>query len=126
MINKFLEKKSAYFYFAFRIIIGLLFMLHGIQKLPGIFNGNTAIFSLIALAALIEVIGGLFLVIGLLTRYISLISAIEMLFAYFMAHASNGLSPLANRGEAAVLFFAAFLVMAGFGSGKWAIGNLKR
>ena len=97
-MKKFLVKNSDYFYFVFRVIIGILFMLHGFTKLPGIFGGSTTIISLMALAALIEVVGGFFIVIGLLVRYTASVAAVEMLFAYFMAHVGNGLSPLQNNG----------------------------
>jgi putative oxidoreductase len=125
-MKDFLENKKDYFYFVFRVVVGLLFLLHGLQKIPGIFNGATSIFSLIGLAGIIETVGGAFLVIGLLTRYVALISAVEMLVAYFMAHFPNGLSPLANKGESALLYFAAFLVMMAFGSKKWALDKMMK
>lgn len=130
-MEKILEKNSDYFYFVFRILIGLLFLLHGIQKLPGITSGKTAIFSLIGLAGIIELIAGVLLIVGFLTRYIAFISAIEMLVAYFKAHASTEsinmlLNPLANKGEAAILFFAAFLVLIAFGARKWALDSIRK
>jgi len=125
-MKRFLDRNADYFYFAFRVIIGLVFLLHGIMKLPGMFAGTTPVMSLIFLAGIIETVGGAFLILGLFTRSVACISAIEMVFAYFMAHASRGWSPLANNGEPAVLFFAAFLVLAAFGAGRWALDNLKR
>ena len=121
MVKEFLESKSDYFYFVFRIIVGILFLLHGLQKVSGIFNGKIAIVSLFGLAAVIETAGSILLIIGLFTRYVALITAIEMLVAYFMMHLPNGLSPLANKGEPALLFFAAFLVLSTFGAKKWAL-----
>ncbi len=124
MTKQYIENKKEYFYFVFRIIIGFLFLLHGMSKVQGIYSGNMSLWGLMTLAAAIETIGGLFLIIGLLTRYVAAISAIEMVFAYFMAHASKGLNPLVNKGETAILFFAAFLVIMTFGAKKWAIDNL--
>ena len=121
MIKKFLTNNGDYFYFAFRVIIGILFILHGWMKVSAIMVGKMELISLMGLAGVIETVGGLFIVIGLLTQWTALIAAIQMAFAYFMAHASNGLSPLANKGEPAVLFFAAFLVLAAFGARKWAL-----
>ena len=116
-----LAKYSDYGYVAFRVIVGLVFLLHGVMKVQGIMAGKMAFMSLMGLAAVIETLGGAMLIVGLLVQYVALISAVEMIVAYFMAHASSGLSPLANKGEPAVLFFAAFLVLATFGARKWAL-----
>ena|SRR3989344_8635181 len=121
MTKEFFESKSDYFYFVFRVIIGLLFLLHGLQKMSGILDGKIALFSLFGAAGVIETIGGILLIVGLFTRYVAVVTAIEMLVAYFMMHLPNGLSPLANKGETALLFFAAFLVIAAFGARKWSI-----
>jgi len=119
-MKSFFEKNGDYFYFAFRVIAGLLFFLHGWMKVSAIIGGNMPAFGLMGLAALIETLGGIFIIIGLFTRYTAIISAIEMIFAYFMAHAPNGWNPLANNGEPAALFFAVFLVLMAFGARKWA------
>lgn len=121
MERHFFEKNADYFYFAFRVIVGVLFILHGWMKLQGIMGGNMQIMSLMGLAMLIEILGGLFIVVGFLTRWTALIAAIEMVVAYFMSHFPNGISPLANRGEPALLFFAAFLVLIAFGARKWCV-----
>ena|SRR3989344_5883075 len=126
MIKEFLEKNSDYLYFVFRVLIGVLFLLHGIQKVTGIYDGKITLVSLIGLAAIIETIGGLFIIIGLLTRYTAIITAATMLVAYFKVHASGGLNPLVNKGEAALLYFAAFLVIIAFGSRKWSLDNLRK
>jgi len=120
MVKKFLNKNSDYFYFAFRVIVGLVFILHGWMKVSAIMGGKIELMSLMGLAAVIETVGGVFIVIGLLVQWVALIAAIEMIVAYFMSHASQAWSPLVNKGEPAVLFFAAFLVLAAFGARKWA------
>ncbi|MEK6859734.1 MAG: DoxX family protein [Nanoarchaeota archaeon] len=124
MIKKFLENNSDYFYFVFRVMVGLLFLLHGLQKMPGIINGTTPLIGLMGLAFIIETFGGALIILGLFTRYVSIITAIEMLVAYFMMHAKNGINPLVNKGELALLYFAAFLVIIAYGSKKWSIDNL--
>lgn len=126
MIKKFLDKKSDYFYFVFRVVIGLLFLLHGIQKTPNVMNGSVSLFSLIGIAAVIEVIGGVMIIVGLLTRYVALVAAVEMLVAYFKVHFPGGINPLVNKGEAALLFFAAFLVIMAFGPKKFALDYLMK
>lgn len=122
-----LEKyvKKDYFYFVFRVFIGLLFLQHGLQKLFGAFGGiggqPVELLSLFGLAGLIEFLGGIAITLGLFTRLAAFISGIEMLVAYFMVHAGNGLIPLVNQGELALLYFAAFAAITAFGAGKWSI-----
>ncbi|MEK6910407.1 MAG: DoxX family protein [Nanoarchaeota archaeon] len=123
MVSKLLKRNGDKFYFVFRVLIGLLFFLHGWMKVTGIMDGKIAFLSLMGLAAFVEVVGGIFIVVGFLTRPVAAICGIQMVFAYFMAHASGGLSPLANKGEPAVLFFVAFLVLAAHGAGRWGLDN---
>ncbi|MEK6889795.1 MAG: DoxX family protein [Nanoarchaeota archaeon] len=123
MVSKLLKKNGDKFYFVFRILVGLLFFLHGWMKVTAITGGQMEFMSLMGLAAVIETVGGIFIVVGFLTRPVAAIAGIQMVFAYFMAHASGGLSPLANKGEPAVLFFVAFLVLAAHGAGRWGLDN---
>ncbi|MEK6861086.1 MAG: DoxX family protein [Nanoarchaeota archaeon] len=124
MPNKFQE----YFYFVFRVLVGLLFLQHGGQKLFGWFGGlggNTAeLVSLMGLAGIIELIGGLAIVLGLFTRLTALIAAVEMIVALFMAHFPKSIFPILNGGESAALFFASFLVLLAYGAGKWSLGRI--
>ena len=76
------------------------------------------------LAGVIEFFGGLAIVIGIFTRLVAAITALEMLVAYFMAHIPQGPIPLVNQGEPALLFFAAFLVLIAYGAGKWNLGKM--
>lgn len=115
MKNELIVKYRGYLYFIFRVLVGLLFFMHGIQK----FSGSINIMSLMGLAGTIEVLVGALIVIGLITRIAALLGALEMLVAYFMVHFPSGLNPLTNQGEPALLFFAAFLVLIGYGSVKW-------
>ena len=126
-MKKFLETNSSTFYFVFRVIVGLGFLLHGIAKASGILTGSTSLFSLMGLAGIIEVVGGAFLIVGFLVRWTAVVAAIEMLVAFFYMHvAGRGtLNPLQNGGEAAMLYFAAFLVLMGMGAGKWGIDKKK-
>ena len=85
-------------------------------------GGNTVpLMSLFGAAGLIELIAGIAITLGLFTRLAAFISGIEMLIAYFMAHAPNGLIPLVNQGELALLYFAAFVAITAFGAGKWGL-----
>ena len=123
LIEKYANKD--YFYFVFRVFVGLLFLQHGLQKLFGSFGGvggqPVELLSLFGLAGLIEFLGGIAITLGLFTRLVAFIAALEMLVAYFMVHASGGLIPLVNQGELALLYFASFLVLAVYGAGKWSV-----
>ena len=126
MFNKFLNKNSDYFYFVFRVLIGLLFLLHGIMKWQGIASGTTPMTSLIWYAGIIEIIAGVLFILGLFVRPAAFITSIEMLVAFFKVHVgSTGiLNPLVNKGEPAVLFFLAFLVILSQGARKWSLDNV--
>jgi len=105
-----MNKHSDKLYFAFRVLIGLLFSIHGAQKLFGIFGGTKVeLLGLIGAAGVIEFTVGIALVLGVLTRVASVFGGVTMLVAYLMMHAKNGWNPLVNSGELALLYLAAFL-----------------
>lgn len=114
-----------------RIIVALLFIEHGAQKLfsfpvPPPFP-NPAAFSLLWVAAVIEVVGGTLLLIGLATRPVAFILSGQMAVAYWMAHAPRGFFPAVNGGEPAILFCFVFLYLAAAGPGAWSLdGTLRR
>lgn len=128
MTKKFLMNNQDSFYSVFRIIVGIVFLLHGWMKVANYMNGNMAlsmnfISILFGLATVIEVVGGVFLILGFKVRQTAALAAVEMFVAFLIMHLPNGVNPLANGGEAAVLFFAAFLVLAGHGAGKWSVDS---
>ena len=114
---------------ALRIAAAYMFMLHGTAKLfamPHIamFDG-LQLFSIYGLAGVLEVVGGLLLLLGLFTRPTAFILSGQMAVAYFMAYAAKApLLPLLNGGEAAALFSFVFLYLATAGGGAWALDNL--
>jgi len=111
-----------------RIVAGLLFMCHGLQKLIGFPapppTGLPAVLSLLWFAAVIETCGGALLVLGLLARPAAFILSGEMAVAYWMAHAPHGFFPIVNRGEAAVLYCFIFLTLFVTGPGAWALASV--
>ena len=117
-----------------RIGAGLLFMEHGAQKLFGWFGGfggepggTAELMSLMGLAGVLEFFGGALIVLGLLTRPVALILAIEMVVAYFMAHAPQGGVPMENGGELTLLYALVFAFFAASGSGPAALDrSIKR
>jgi putative oxidoreductase len=108
-----------------RIIVALLFIDHGSQKLlgfpPPMGGQGLALFSLLGLAGVLELFGGLLLLVGLFTRPVAFVLAGEMAFAYFMAHAPKSFFPALNGGDAAILFCFVFLYFCVAGPGVWSI-----
>lgn len=122
MVKNWFKDNAATFYAIFRILIGLLFLQHGAQKLFGAFGATAqAAFGLMWFVGLAEFLGGLFIVIGLLTRPSAIVSAIVMLVAYIWKHAPGGPIPVMNRGELALVYLAAFLVIIAYGARKWSL-----
>jgi putative oxidoreductase len=107
-----------------RIMTGLLFLEHGMQKLLGFPpspNPGPALFSLIGLQGIIELVGGVLMVIGLFTRPVAFILAGDMAVAYFYAHSPRGFFPLLNGGQLAILFCFVFLYLFVAGGGAWSV-----
>ncbi|HET9332504.1 MAG TPA: DoxX family protein [Gemmatimonadota bacterium] len=115
-----------------RIGAGLLFFLHGAPKLFGWFGGmgpaggSAELFSLMGLAGVLEVFGGLAIALGVLTRPVAVVLALEMLIAYFYAHAPQGPVPYANGGELALLYLVVWTFLAGNGAGPWSVDGALR
>ena len=114
-----------------RITTAYMFLLHGTAKLFG-FPGagkTVQLASLSGVAGLLEVVGGVLLILGLFTRPAAFIVSGEMAFAYFMGHAiPQGwvLVPMLNRGESAALFCFIFLYLSAAGPGAWSLDGLRR
>lgn len=104
-------------YLVFRALTGLLFLQHGLQKV-GLLEGGFAVEGFIGFVGLCELLGGLAIAVGLWTRLVAVLGTILLAGAYATAHAGNGLLPLANKGELALLYIAAFLVLFLYGARK--------
>jgi len=118
------------FYTILRIMAGLMFALHGSQKLLGYpASGNPAppIMSLMGAAGVIELVGGLLIALGLFTGIAAFLASGEMAVAFFKAHVpQGGLNPLVNHGELAVLYCFLFLYIAARGSGPFGLDREMR
>ncbi len=112
-----------------RIMSGLLFLQHGTAKYLGVptipMFANTQITSLSGIAGVIELVGGVLLVLGLFTRPTAFVCSGLMAAAYFMAHAPESFYPILNGGELAVLYCFAFLYLAAAGGGAWSIDHMR-
>lgn len=106
-----------------RIVSAFLFLVHGSQKLFGFPPAFQARWSglppLILTAGVLELFGGLLLLIGLFTRPAAFVLSGLMAVAYFMSHAPQGFWPLLNKGELAALYSFLFLYLAAAGGGPW-------
>ena len=127
-----LESYTPYALAALRIVTAYLFIQHGTAKLFGVphqemFDG-LQLFSLIGLAGVLEVAGGLLIGAGLFTRPTAFVMSGFMAVAYFMAHGSQGnvLQPLLNGGELAVLYSFIFLLFVFTGAGALSLDERKR
>ena len=109
-----------------RIVAALIFLEHGTQKLlgfPPMAAGGAMPppFSLIWFAGVLELFGGLLLLIGLVTRPVAFVLAGEMAVAYWMFHAPQGPFPALNMGDAAILYCFVFLYLSAAGPGPWSV-----
>lgn len=115
-----------------RIVSAYLLLLHGTAKLFGVphvaYFDNLQIWSLIGVAGILEVVGGILLLIGLFTRPTAFVLSGLLAFAYFIGHVPNGFffAPLLNNGESAVLFSFVFLYIAAAGAGPWSVDALRK
>ncbi|HEX9985588.1 MAG TPA: DoxX family protein [Thermoanaerobaculia bacterium] len=108
-----------------RIVAGLMFMLHGAQKILGFPDPGAKLQphapALIKAAGFIELIAGALIAVGLLTGIAAFLAAGEMAVAYFKQHAPGGFWPTLNGGELAALYCFVFLYLAFAGPGPWSI-----
>ena len=124
-MEKLLASYTQQAYAAMRIIIGLVFFCHGLQKVFGLFggvNGAAApLLSLFGIAGLLELISGALITIGWCTVVASFIASGEMAAAYFIGHFPKGFWPIQNGGELAVFYCFVFLYMATRGAGTCSV-----
>jgi putative oxidoreductase len=119
---KFWKRFEPYAYALLRIVAGLLFLFHGLQKLFGMYGGQAVeLVSLRGLAGIIELVGGAMIMIGLYTSPVAFIASGQMAFAYFMSHQPQAFWPIQNRGELAALYCFVFLYISTRGSGPLSV-----
>lgn len=121
-----MERYAPQAYALLRIVAGLMFAMHGSQKLLGWppnaqAGGGGGLPPMMMVAGVIELVGGLLIAIGFFTSIAAFLASGEMAAAFFMAHAPHGLLPIQNQGELAVMYCFVFLYMAARGSGIWSV-----
>jgi putative oxidoreductase len=120
----------------FRIIFGLMYLMHGSQKLfdwpiPSPAPVQVGSFPF-WWAGLIEFVLGVLITLGLFTRIAAFIASGEMAVAYFWMHwppldgPAKPFWPIANGGEPAVVYCFAFLLLATAGAGAWSVDARRR
>ncbi|KAA2235693.1 DoxX family protein [Salinarimonas soli] len=124
-----LDRYTPYALAALRIAAALIFIPHGLQKLFGFpappASGLPPVLSLFGIGAILELVGGLFILLGLFTRPVAFILAGEMAVAYWMFHAPRGLYPVLNGGDAAILYCFVFLLLVFTGPGALSVDGAR-
>lgn len=126
-MEKILGAYSSYIYALLRIVVGFMFMLHGTQKLLGFPPSGKPpmpLAPLMVAAAVIELVAGALILVGLFASIAAFIASGEMAVAYFMVHQPMGALPIQNNGEPAVLYCFIFLYIAAVGSGVLSIDSI--
>lgn len=112
-MSGFLRRIEPYCFILFRVVVGVLFLCHGLQKLFGVLGGTRVDYlSRMGAAGVIELVGGTLVALGWYTAPVALVAAGEMAVAYYLAHLGRSLVPIQNGGEEALLYCVSFLVIA--------------
>ena len=121
-------------YFLLRVVAGWMFFQAGCVKMFGWFGGMPpgtppiAPMSQLWIGALLEIVGGILIMLGLFTRPVAFILSGEMAVAYWQFHFGQmgGGWPVQNQGVPAVLYCFLYLYMAARGGGDWSLDALLR
>lgn len=124
MNTQFLETWEPRVLSILRIVAGVLFFEHGLQKLLNFpprppTASAPELFSLLGGAGVLELVGGALLILGLFTRPTAFILAGEMAFGYWLVHAPKSFFPVLNGGDSAILYCFIFLYLVFAGPGPW-------
>jgi len=123
MMN-FLSAYTAQSYALMRIVTGFLFLWHGSQKLFGFPPAGEMPGYIKWIAGSIELFGGALVMLGLFTRPAAFLCSGLMAAAYWMAHGTQDLLPILNKGELAALYCFVFLLISTKGSGIWSLDGV--
>jgi putative oxidoreductase len=128
-MENFLRPWSAQLLSILRIVAGILLFEHGTTKYLNFPVGpmnNTSVGTMGGAAGVLELIGGVLLVLGLFTRPVAFILSGMAAVAYFYAHVPRGFFPILNGGELAALYCFTLLYIAAAGGGAWSVDKMWR
>ncbi len=111
-------------YAILRIVAGLMFFMHGTQKIlgwPPKEGGGGPMPTIMLVSGWLELILGALIAVGLLTPIAAFLASGEMAVAYWWKHFPDGFWPIENQGELPALYCFVFLYMAAAGAGIWSI-----
>ena len=128
---KWLERFANYAYALLRIAVGFMFFFHGAQKILGVLaQSQPPVGSQLWFGGIIELLGGLAVMLGFKTRAAAFLCSGTMAVAYFQFHwkfqTVPNLFPAINQGELAVLYSFVFLYIACRGGVKWSLDKKGR
>ena len=131
MLERALKPKSETIYAVLRIVVGVLFAFHGIQKLFGVFTDHQPpVGSQIWIGGVIELVAGFAIAVGAWTRWAAFLASGTMAVAYTQFHwkldFGEGFLPVVNKGELALVYAFLFLYIASHGSGPWSVDRKRR
>ena len=116
-----LDRGRPYVLSIVRIVVALLFLEHGLQKYFSFPSAGPQMRPILYVQGVIEIVGGILLLLGVYTRVVAFILAGDMAVAYFMAHFPRSFFPAVNGGDAAVLYCFIFLYIFFAGGGPWSL-----
>jgi putative oxidoreductase len=115
----------------FRIVVGLLFLCHGLATVFGVLGGSRGSGQAIEpgtwpnwYAGMIQLVCGALVLAGLATRPAAVLASGSMAYAYFVVHQPQALLPIENGGVTPALYAWAFLAIAVIGAGPWSADAL--
>lgn len=126
-----LGRYTEHAYALLRIVAGVMFSFHGVQKIFGVLTDlQPALGSQLWFGGIIELVAGLAVALGWQTVLAAFLASGEMAVAYFQFHwkfqLDQNFFPALNKGELAVLYCFVFLFIACRGSGKWSLDQMRR
>lgn len=131
MLERTLQPYREHAYAVLRVVSGLMFAFHGVQKIFGVLRDKTpAVGSQLWVGGVIELVCGFAIAFGLFTRWAAFLASGTMAVAYFQFHwkldFGKRFFPAINHGELAVVYAFLFLFIACAGAGRWSIDHARR
>lgn len=123
-LDNYLDNYKEHTFAALRIVLGLLFLFHGTQKLLAFpIEFPFPLNPMITAAGVIELVAGTLIMIGFYSRFAAFLASGTMAVAYWIAHGLNSPFPIANGGELSAIYCFSFLFIAANGPGIWSINK---